>query len=351
MEIGISVVICCYNSAKRLPDTLQHLLLQKFSLEVEWEVIVVNNNSNDDTRAVAHEFILNNFLPANINAVVVDEPIPGLTAAREKGIAVSRHNYVLFCDDDNWLEEHFISKLYGYLLQHGNDNIGVIGSLGHPIGEVTLPSWMPSFQAWYATGEQSDTNGDITYKRPVVFGAASVLNKKAYQEICGKGFKSFLTDRLGTSLSSGGDIEICMALALSGYRIFYFSDLQFGHYLNAQRLEKKYIQRMSKEGAISAVKLLPYTYLWRKIEREPKHFTVLYLSSIHLFRLPKLFKNFLISKFKGNEDEQFESQVSFFDEINLWKAKIKARKELKEQYFLLRKAKWIKNTVQKNGSI
>jgi hypothetical protein len=137
----------------------------------------------------------------------------------------------------------------------------VIGGLGEPIGEIELPSWFKYFESWYATGSQSETNGDITYKRPTVFGAASVLNKTAYYKLKKYGLGSFLTDRLGSKLSSGGDIELCMSLALMGYKIYYFSDLQFQHYLNAKRLTRAYISRMLKEGAYSSVKILPYTYL------------------------------------------------------------------------------------------
>ena len=48
LEKGISIIVYCYNSVLRLPKTLQHIGLQQTS--ISWEVIVVNNNSSDNTR-------------------------------------------------------------------------------------------------------------------------------------------------------------------------------------------------------------------------------------------------------------------------------------------------------------
>ena len=53
MAEGVSVVICCYNSAERLPRTLTHLAAQRVSEKLPWEVIVIDNASQDKTGEVA----------------------------------------------------------------------------------------------------------------------------------------------------------------------------------------------------------------------------------------------------------------------------------------------------------
>jgi uncharacterized protein (DUF1919 family) len=41
---GVSIIICCYNSEKLLPETLKHISMQKVDNDLRWEVIIVNNN-------------------------------------------------------------------------------------------------------------------------------------------------------------------------------------------------------------------------------------------------------------------------------------------------------------------
>src|SRR5688572_10602380 len=99
---GISVIICCYNSSSRLPETLKHLANQSVPGKINWELIVVNNASTDNTASVAEtEWAKYNL---EIPLHVVDQPVPGQSAARDKGYEVASHEYLLYVDDDNWLK-------------------------------------------------------------------------------------------------------------------------------------------------------------------------------------------------------------------------------------------------------
>ena len=84
---GVSIVVCCYNSAARLPQTLRYLSRQIFQREFPWEVIVVDNASTDGTASVAKlEWARYN---TNGSLKVVTENIKGLSAARERGVRES----------------------------------------------------------------------------------------------------------------------------------------------------------------------------------------------------------------------------------------------------------------------
>src|SRR5258708_7275133 len=100
---GISVIICCYNSAKRIAETLTHLSQQELDLGISWEVILVDNNSQDKTTEVAN--ITWHSFKRDVPFKIILEPRQGLAHARRKGIDESRYDYLLFCDDDNWLEK------------------------------------------------------------------------------------------------------------------------------------------------------------------------------------------------------------------------------------------------------
>ena len=93
----ITVVVCAYNEASVLPACLHSLLAQTRSAD---EIIVVNNASTDNTRAVAE---------AVSGVRVVDEPSKGLVVAREAGRRLARGDLIAYLDADCrapvwWLE-------------------------------------------------------------------------------------------------------------------------------------------------------------------------------------------------------------------------------------------------------
>ncbi|MBS1550496.1 MAG: glycosyltransferase, partial [Bacteroidetes bacterium] len=120
---GVSVVVCCYNSSKVLPKTLRYLLSQKVPDSVPWEIIIVDNASTDNTSEIAKEILSGSF--CKVPFTIVKEPEPGLSAARLKGINTAKYGYIVFCDDDNRLQEDFVKICYDTM--ESNKEIGVLG--------------------------------------------------------------------------------------------------------------------------------------------------------------------------------------------------------------------------------
>src|SRR5208282_2321290 len=54
--LNITVILCTYNRCQSLARALDSVAAQTFSESVEWEVLVVDNNSRDQTRDVAEDF-------------------------------------------------------------------------------------------------------------------------------------------------------------------------------------------------------------------------------------------------------------------------------------------------------
>src|SRR4051812_3506356 len=103
---GVSIIICCYNSSHRLPQTLKYLAHQQLADDIAWEIIVINNASEDDTKEVAIKEW--NSYSSKIVLRVIDEPVPGLNNARKRGVEEAKYDIIIFCDDDNWLDKNFI---------------------------------------------------------------------------------------------------------------------------------------------------------------------------------------------------------------------------------------------------
>jgi glycosyltransferase involved in cell wall biosynthesis len=243
MPPGISVIICCFNSATRLTPTLLHLYNQKDIPLSSWEIIVVNNCSTDDTAEKAVQ-IWGSFSSNKPNFKVVNELTPGLSAARQKGIAESSYDYVLFCDDDNWLDENYLSLALN--IMQNNPLIGALGGTGSPVFEEKEPPyfWVNQYHV-LAVGNQSEIDGDITDERGVLYGAGMVLNRAAYKTLKEKfQFQFLLSDRVGDTLVSSGDHELCLALRKIGFRIFNSKALKFKHYIPNNRITIAYYKKL-----------------------------------------------------------------------------------------------------------
>ena len=88
MALSISVIVCAHNEARYLPACLHSLLAQTRRPD---EILVVNNASTDETRAVALQ------IP---HVRVVDEPRKGLVIARETGRLASTGDVLVYVDAD-----------------------------------------------------------------------------------------------------------------------------------------------------------------------------------------------------------------------------------------------------------
>ncbi len=257
MKQGVSVIICCYNSAKRLPETLRHLALQKVPSDIPWEVIVVNNASTDDTVHVAEQEWSQYNL--SIPFRIVDQPKPGLSNARDKGFEVAEYEYCLFCDDDNWLQKDYVRIAFETM--ESDPMIGVVGGHGEPVVcERKLMVWKNLNKVGYGIGAQHQESGDITYVKGQVYGAGAVFNRSSYFKLKEYGFVSLLSDRTGTKLSSGGDTELCLALVLKGYKIYYSHKLRFKHFIPDERISTEYVHKMKLEKEHSRIPISLYRY-------------------------------------------------------------------------------------------
>ncbi len=254
---GVSIVICTFNGARRLPDTIRHIALQKTDPRLLWELIVVDNASTDDTKNVVSKEWKK--YKSNARLKISDEFTQGLSAARQKGFDTAKYEYIVLCDDDNWLDENFVQNVYE--IMSGNDKIGVLGGPNEALCELEPPEWFEWFQHGYASGKQADlhsgkiSENDITWKRGFVWGAGMVIRKTALKELYSNGFTSVMSDRKGYHLSSGGDSELCFALVLSGWQVWYDTRLKLKHCMPAGRLSWNYLIRLFQGFGITSVGL------------------------------------------------------------------------------------------------
>jgi glycosyltransferase involved in cell wall biosynthesis len=251
---GISVIVCCYNSATRIVSTLNHLLNQKID-DFDFEIVVINNASTDNTTEIVEDYRLNN---QNINIKLFQENNPGLFYARKKGYYKSKYEYIIYCDDDNWLEENYLSNVYRILTE--NSKISILGGIAEPVFEGGKPIWFDKYQHNFAVGDQS-TSIDQLSKVELLYGAGFAIRKSYLNILYTKEIHFLLSGRSGKKLMSGDDNEWCILAKQMGCEIWYNRNLKFKHYMPENRMNWQYLKKLHEGFGRSKVYIEAYNYM------------------------------------------------------------------------------------------
>ncbi|MGF1523651.1 MAG: glycosyltransferase [Leptolyngbyaceae cyanobacterium] len=256
MSLGISVIICCHNSAAELPTTIRHLAAQQVSPPIPWEVVIIDNASTDTTAQVARSHWPEN-APAPLR--VIHEPKLGLINARYRALAEAKYEILSFIDDDNWVCPHWVQTAAEVMSQH--PEVGACGGHNIPAFEGTKPWWFDLSPSSYAVGTQGpEKGGDITWSRGRLIGAGLTIRKTAWEKLVDEGFNSLLVGCKGKALNRGEDTELSFALVLAGWRLWYEPRMTLQHHLQPERLHWAYLRRLARNGGKATLGFDPYRF-------------------------------------------------------------------------------------------
>jgi glycosyltransferase involved in cell wall biosynthesis len=207
----------------------------------------------------------------------LDELKPGLNYARIKGISNASFEWVLFCDDDNILDRNYLNLLFEII--RSNSQLGAIGGCGFPLFLGKPPEWFSNFSHSYAVGPQSLSNG-IMKIGTFLYGACLAIKKNTILNLLENKFITIMTDRVGEKYTSGGDLELCYLIQLSGLNMYYDNRLIFQHKLDISRLTWDYYKKL-KAGIASGVGLLePYHYIFKHDFKNIFSFLIYYVKNL-----------------------------------------------------------------------
>jgi glycosyltransferase involved in cell wall biosynthesis len=250
---GVSIVICAHNSRTRIQPTLAHLARQVIPDNLAWEVILVDNGSRDDTVQVAQQE-----WRGSVPLRIIHEPRLGLSYARECGIAAAQYDIISFVDDDNWVCADWVARVSNIMTVH--PEVGACGGYLEAVFEVPPPPWFEACsRPGFALGAQGATSGDITDSRGYLWGAGLSIRKQVLMHLQQHGFTSLLIGRQGGAVTGGEDLELCYALRLSGWRLWYDEGLHAYHYMPASRLRWDYLRKLHRAMGASEAVLSQYS--------------------------------------------------------------------------------------------
>ena len=211
--IRLSLIIATYNRSAALVEALRSVVRQDFPA-AEWECIVVNNNSQDDTLARFEAFATEH--PA-INLRIVTETRQGLSHARNRGIDESRGEYIAIIDDDERINEQFISSYVALF-----DAYPDAASAGGPI----IPEYPAGCPAWMSSYTERPIANPIDLGRKIrpfpkgrIPGGGNMALRRSTVQRYGAFDPSL--GRTGEQLIGGEESDLFQRLADAGERCYY----------------------------------------------------------------------------------------------------------------------------------
>jgi len=131
----VSIIVPCYNQGRYLKMTLNSVLNQTYK---NWECIIVNDGSLDNTERIAREYLL-----IDKRFKLINQKNQGLSKARNNGIDHSKGCYILPLDSDDIIGSDYITKAVDVLDTNGNISIVYCKAklFGKKRGEWNLPDY------------------------------------------------------------------------------------------------------------------------------------------------------------------------------------------------------------------
>ena len=230
----ISFIICTYNRDKYIYECLSRLAQN--SCQSGWEIILVNNNSTDQTAAECQRFV-QDYAAVSYHYFVETEQ--GLSFARNCGIKEAKGDWLVFLDDDAMVEKDYIANLQQDL--KGYPHAQAFGGPIEPFFEGETPKWLSPWTMGFVSA--IDLGREVVpfaaNKYPI--GANMGISRRAIEQV---GVFNISLGRVGNSLLGGEEKDIFNRLHEKHLPILYFPNIKVKHCIPPRRTTNEFIAKL-----------------------------------------------------------------------------------------------------------
>ncbi len=255
----LDVVIPTYNRSALLRKAIDSLLRARVPDGLSVRIIVVDNNSTDDTKAVINDYAEQ----AKGRVSYVFEKQQGRSPALNAGIAAATGDLIGFIDDDEEIDEKWYETI---LSAFKNNEVDFIGGPYVPRFEGEVPEWLPKdYTAVVGIVDGGDKVVPFDDSYPgILMGGNAVFRREVLQRV---GPYSTALGRSGTRLLSCEDEDMYQRLRAAGARGLYLPELIIHHFIPHERLTKKYHRswcfwQSVSSAVLDRIRPKPVAYVW-----------------------------------------------------------------------------------------
>lgn len=234
----VTAAVCTFNRAQFLNQCLHACAEQK--VEFDYEILVVDNNSTDDTKSVVERV-----KQINPHIQYVIETNQGLSYARNRALSEAKGEIVAFIDDDAIAQPGWLA---GIVRPFSEPDVGCVGGkimldLPHEVPSWLTPGLYSFFSQFDGGAEVKETNE--------VYGCNFAVRRSIALELGGFSVNLGFS---GRRVLPGEDIEFCRRLKSSGYKIMYTPHAVVVHKVDPSRIEKTwFMERTELQGRASVL--------------------------------------------------------------------------------------------------
>lgn len=290
----LSVIICTYNRGKYIPMVINSLEKQTLSRN-EFEILIINNNSTDNTVEIINDYKKDSLLPL----YSFTEKNQGISHARNRGVSESKGDIIVFIDDDETVDSDFLFVIKDFFIKY--PDAGISAGPVVPVFEGNRPDWLSPFIERAITGEYR--KGCKIKKLPPrdYPGTGHACFRK---ELFVK-YGSFNTDlgRKGNSLMGAEDKDFFLRLMKGKENCYYIPNARIYHHIPKEKLTNTFFDKITlaigKSERIRTQSLGHTQYLKRIFEEFFKWVASFIIWTSYIFFLKPAKANKLI-KFRWN---------------------------------------------------
>jgi glycosyltransferase involved in cell wall biosynthesis len=245
--VHLDIIVATHNRATLLGRLLDSIRSARQPANLTVRVIVVDNNSIDNTREVVESC-----LPLfGDRPLYLFEPAIGQSAARNRGLQALSGDLVGFLDDDEQVDAAWFTTVRDAF---DDTTIDFISGPYMPAWAVDPPAWLPkSYPAvvgWIDAGDRV-----LAYGRDydgIMMGGNAIVRRSFVDKI---GPFNTRLGRVGQRLTTGEDADYHQRLLAAGARGYYLPGLIIYHHIPGERLTKRYYRRWCFYRGISLAQL------------------------------------------------------------------------------------------------
>lgn len=318
----VSIIIPAYNRAAMIGITIESFVAQNYPNE-DYEIIIADNNSSDNTREVVEEWIAK----SDVQIKYLFEKRQGVHYARNSAAKVAAGEILYYTDDDMVADKNLLKNLLKVF--DGKNNVASASGKVLPKWEVEPPKWILKYcyNGWLSLNDRPE-DLIISHDDPGVYSCHQAILREVFFKAGG-----FNPENTAGEWVGDGETGLNIKIKEMGYCFAYVGNSVIYHMIPSERMTQSYInKRLGNQGNCDSYTAYRKTHYGRgELYRQILFFLIKFLRRLFscikklilsrdAWRMDRAYMSYCVSRMKYDYrltmDEEWRKMVLKNDWLN-----------------------------------